>query len=76
MEHVLESNGVAAGKIARELLREEIHNLLLLLHQNARILRGVDSFTFFPENLAFRALTPRRMAALTVWESKLRLPSV
>ncbi|ETP45318.1 hypothetical protein F442_08259, partial [Phytophthora nicotianae P10297] len=37
----------------------------LLLHQNARILRGVDSFTFFPENLTFRALTPRRMAALT-----------
>ncbi|ETM50477.1 hypothetical protein L914_05490 [Phytophthora nicotianae] len=28
MEHVLESKGVAAGNITRELLREEIHNLL------------------------------------------------
>ncbi|ETI50850.1 hypothetical protein F441_05686 [Phytophthora nicotianae CJ01A1] len=28
MEHALESKGVAAGNITRELLREEIHNLL------------------------------------------------
>ncbi|ETL44155.1 hypothetical protein L916_05480 [Phytophthora nicotianae] len=68
MEHVLESKGVAAGNITRELLREEIHNLLAEVGLQRNI----------PIRDAVATTAPKRscMAALVVWEFKPRLPSV